>query len=53
MDTKKRKYYVYITQMKDKTACTVLIQGKSFTSDCKPVTLLFEAGRETTSAATG
>ncbi len=53
VDTKKRKYYVYITQMKDKTACTVLIQGKGITSDCKPVTLLFDTGRKTTSATNG
>ena len=54
VDKKKRKYYVYVAQMKDKTACIVLIQGKSATSDCLPVTLLFEPGRrETTSTANG
>ncbi len=54
VDKKKRKYYVYVAQMKDKTACIILIQGKSPTSDCLPVTLLFEPGkRETTSTANG
>jgi hypothetical protein len=53
VDGKKRPYYVYVTQMKDKTACIVLIQGKSYTSHCKPVTLLFEQGRETVSTSHG
>ncbi len=53
VDTKKHKFYVYVTQMKNKSACIVLIQGKAYTSHCKPVTLLFETGRETTSATNG
>lgn len=53
VDTKKRQYYVYITQMKDKTACIVLIQGNGYTLECRPVTLLFEQGRETTSVNHG
>lgn len=54
VDKKKHKYYVYVAQMKDKTACIVLVQGTSATSDCLPVTLLFEPGRrETTSTANG
>lgn len=54
VDTKKRKYYVYVTQMKDKTACIVLIPGKRYTSHCKPSAFLFEKGiRETTSVVNG
>lgn len=53
IDAKKHSYFVYVTQMKDKSACIVLIQGKSYSSHCKPVTLLFEAGRETTSSVNG
>ncbi len=53
VDAKKHSYFVYVTQMQDKTACIVLVQGKGVTSQCKPVTLLFEAGRETTSAVSG
>jgi hypothetical protein len=53
VDAKKHAYYVYITQMKDKTACIVLIQGKGYTSQCKPVTLLFDPTRKTSSATSG
>jgi hypothetical protein len=53
VDKKKHQYYVYVTQMKDKSACIVLIQGKSYTSHCKAVTLLFETGRETVSTSHG
>ena len=54
VDAKKRRYYVYVTLMKNDTACVVLIPGKSFTSHCTPTRLLFERGlRETTSVANG
>lgn len=53
VDAKKRSYYVYVTQMKDKSACIVLFQGKSYSSHCKAATLLFETGRETTSSVNG
>jgi hypothetical protein len=53
VDSKKHAYYVYVTQMKDKSACIVLIQGTSYTSHCKPATFFFDAGRQTTSSANG
>jgi hypothetical protein len=53
VDTKKNQYYVYITQMKNKQACVVLIQARAYSSHCKPVTLFFEQGRETTSVTSG
>jgi hypothetical protein len=53
VDTKKHQYYVYITQMKDKTACVVLIQGRGYAQHCKPEGLLFETGRKTVSVTSG
>jgi hypothetical protein len=53
VDTKKHSYYVYVTQMKNKTACIVLIQASSYTSHCKPGSLLFATGVETASSVHG
>jgi len=53
VDTKKNQYYVYVTQMKNKTACVVLIQGSGYAPHCKPESFLFEKGRETVSVASG
>ena len=53
VDKKKQSYYVYVTQMKNKSACIVLIQGSSYSSHCKPLTLLFSTGQETISATHG
>lgn len=53
VDKKKHQYYVYVTQMKDKTACVVLVQGKAFSSHCWPAALLFEPGQETVAVASG
>jgi hypothetical protein len=53
VDTKQRHYYVYVTRMKDKTACVVLIQGTGYSSHCKPEVFLFASGRETISVANG
>jgi len=53
VDAKKRQYYVYVTQMKNKTACVVLIQGQGYAPHCKPESSLFETGRETVSVASG
>lgn len=53
VDAKKHSYYVYVTEMQNKTACIVLIQGKSFSSHCKPETFMFQAGQETLSVTSG
>jgi hypothetical protein len=53
VDTKKNQYYVYITQMRNKQACIVLIQGQAVSSHCKPVTLFFDQDRKTTSVTSG
>ena len=53
VDTKKHQYYVYVTQMKNKTACVVLIQGQGYAQHCQPEGLIFETGRETVSVTNG
>jgi len=53
IDVKKHQYYVYVTQMKNKNACVVLVQGARYAARCKPWAFLFEPGRETTTVAQG
>jgi hypothetical protein len=53
VDTKKRQYYVYVTQMKNKSTCVVLIQGAGYAPHCKPSSIVFETGRETSSVSSG
>jgi hypothetical protein len=52
-DAKKHKFFVYVTQMKNKSACIVLFQGTGYSSHCKAVTLLFDKSRHTTSVTSG
>jgi hypothetical protein len=52
-DLKKNRFYVYVTQMKNKTACVVLVQGRTASSQCRPETLMFDTGRETSTVVSG
>ncbi len=53
VDTKKNKFYLYVTQMQNKTACVILIQGRTPSSQCRPETLLFDTGRQTSTIVSG
>lgn len=53
VDLKKNNFYVYVTQMKNKTACVILISGRVASSQCRPETLMFDANRQTQSVASG
>lgn len=53
VDTKKQHYYVYVTQMVNKTGCVVLVQAKTFSAHCRPETLMFPPGQETVSVTSG
>lgn len=53
VDKRKNQYYVYVTQMKNKTACIVLVQGKAYSTHCRPETLFFEPGEQTVAVASG
>jgi len=53
IDTKKNQFLVYVTLMKDKRVCSVLVQGKSYSASCTPQPILFTTGRHSFSVVKG
>ena len=53
VDTKHRPYLVYVTQMKDKSICTLLVQANSYRSRCAPSGAVFDRTRKTFSVIKG
>lgn len=53
LDTKKRPYLVYATEMKDKSICVLLVQSNSYSARCAPGFALFAPGRQTMSVIKG
>ena len=53
LDSKKNQFLVYVTLMKNKQVCSVLVQGKSYSARCTPQPILFQTGRESFSVIKG
>ena len=53
VDSKKNQFLVYVTLMKDKQVCSVLVQGKGYSARCMPQAILFQTGRESFSVIKG
>ena len=53
VDSKKNQFLVYVTLMKNKQVCSVLIQGKTYSDRCTPQPILFQTGRESFSVIKG
>ena len=53
VDSKKNQFLVYVTLMKNKQVCSVLVQGKSYSARCTPQPILFQTGRESFSVIKG
>jgi hypothetical protein len=53
LDSKRNQFLVYVTLMKNKQVCSVLIQGKSYSARCTPQPILFQTGRESFSVIKG
>ena len=53
VDSKKNQFLVYVTLMKNKQVCSVLVQGKSYSARCTPQAILFQTGRESFSVIKG
>ena len=45
LDAKHRPYLVYVTLMKDKSVCTLLVQSNSYRSRCAPSGIVFDRTR--------
>ncbi len=53
VDSKKNQFLVYVTLMKNKQVCSVLVQGKWYSARCMPQAILFQTGRESFSVIKG
>jgi hypothetical protein len=53
VDSKKNQFLVYVTLMKNNQVCSVLVQGKAYSSRCTPQPILFQTGRESFSVVKG
>ena len=53
LDAKHRPYLVYVTLMKDKSVCTLLVQSNSYRSRCAPSGVVFDRTRKTFSVIKG
>jgi hypothetical protein len=53
LDAKRRPYLVYVTRMKDKSVCTLLVQSSSYRARCAPASALFDHSRRTFSVIKG
>jgi hypothetical protein len=53
VDSKKNQFLVYVTLMKNKQVCSVLVQGKGYSARCMPQAILFQTGRESFSVIKG
>jgi len=53
VDSKKNQFLVYVTLMKNKQVCSVLVQSKSYSARCTPQPILFQTGRESFSVIKG
>ena len=53
LDTKRRPYLVYVTLMKDKSVCALLVQSNSYRARCAPGGAVFDPTRRTFSVIKG
>ena len=53
IDTKRNRYLVYVTLLKNKQVCTVLTQGSAYSERCAPQQILFVKGRQSFSVFRG